>query len=176
LGNKEENYVEGINELKQFFPVWMSDIFNLEDAKSMIADIGKITNSSAKADSMIKDVEIAFNNIRPQKPLMKTLYFIWQKPYMVAGTNTFIEDMMQRSGYQNLAPKTRYPQLSEAEIKALAPEVILLSSEPFPFTEKHVLEFKALCPDAEVKIVDGEMFSWYGSRLKMSPAYFASIY
>jgi len=95
-------------------------------------------------------------------------YLIWQNPIMLAGTNTFINEMLKVAGFKNVvsAANSRYPEISLDELRELKPDYLFLSSEPFPFKGKHKKEFVELLPLAEVKLVDGEMFSWYGSRLK----------
>jgi hypothetical protein len=55
------------------------------------------------------------------------------------------------------------------------PDCVLLSSEPYPFKEKHLLEISRLCPNAMVRLVDGELFSWYGSRLTHSLGYLGAL-
>lgn len=96
---------------------------------------------------------------------------------MAVGRDTFIHDMLERAGYENLTQSyTRYPSLQPEEMKALNPEVILLSSEPYPFKTKHLNELAEICPDAEIKLVDGELFSWYGSRLLHAGPYFQSLH
>jgi ABC-type Fe3+-hydroxamate transport system substrate-binding protein len=169
IGNKEENYKEGIEELAKDYPVWMSDIFTIDDAQNMISSIGEITNTKQQADELNKliSVEISTLNSKISKP-KKALYFIWKNPYMVAGSNNYINEMLRLDGYQNLCNSkefSRYPELTENQIKEIAPEEILLSSEPFPFKEKHIAEIQQLAPNAVIKIVDGELYSWYGSRL-----------
>jgi hypothetical protein len=94
---------------------------------------------------------------------------------MVAGKGTFIDDMLQRCGLINAFDQQRYPEVDRDTIIAVQPEVVLLSSEPYPFRQKHIDEIKTLLPDATIKLVDGEMFSWYGSRLLQAPAYFETI-
>jgi ABC-type Fe3+-hydroxamate transport system substrate-binding protein len=96
---------------------------------------------------------------------------------MVAGNTTFIDDMLSRCGFQNVFANSeaRYPEVTPEQIKEMAPDIILLSSEPFPFKDTHVKEFKTLYPMAKVKVVDGELFSWYGSRLLKSPTYFEQL-
>ena len=87
---------------------------------------------------------------------------------MVAGSNNYINEMMNLNGYENICNKkeySRYPELTKEEIIRINPDEILLSSEPFPFKEKHIEEFKALLPNCKIKIVDGELYSWYGSRI-----------
>ena len=106
----------------------------------------------------------------------RAAYFIWRKPYMAVGGNNFIDHLMRRAGFVNVFGELdRYPEVDAAHIAAARPEVLLLSSEPFPFTEAHRDEFAALAPGAEVLLVDGTLFSWYGSRLLKMPDYFAQL-
>lgn len=174
IGNKEENYQEGIETLKKEYAVWMSDIVTLEDSLSMMNAVGELTDSENIADSFVKNIKESFEKQKNVAP-KKALYFIWKTPHMVIGKGTFIDEMLPYAGFDNVIKETRYPQLSEQQIIDYGPEYILLSSEPFPFKEKHINAFKKLCPDAKVILVDGEMFSWYGSRLKNAPVYFRSL-
>lgn len=174
IGNKEENYQEGITKLKEKYPVWMSDINTLDGALTMISEIGKITGKQLEASTLGNAIKSGFAGLKP-KEAKRTLYFIWRKPYMVAGKETFIDEMLTKIGLKNIVTDSRYPELSLSEIKKLDPELILLSSEPYPFKAKHFAELAALCPLADIRIVDGEMFSWYGSRLLKAPAYLNSL-
>ena len=178
IGNKEENYKEGIEELTKDYAVWMSDIFTIDDAQNMISSIGEITNTKQKADELNKLISIELSTLNSKiSTQKKALYFIWKNPYMVAGSNNYINEMLLLDGYQNLCNSsdfTRYPELTENQIKEIAPEEILLSSEPFPFKEKHIAEIQQLVPNAVIKIVDGELYSWYGSRLIKALRHFNS--
>ncbi len=175
IGNKEENDQAQIEELMGEFPVWLSDIYTLTDALEMIAQLGEITNSSSQAEQICKQIEKGFS-VLPNETQNKTaLYFIWKDPWMLAGGNTFIDDMLGRAGLVNLAPAERYPQISIDQIQELKPDVILLSSEPFPFKDIHVRHLGKVCPSAEITIVDGELFSWYGSRLIQTPSYLRQL-
>jgi ABC-type Fe3+-hydroxamate transport system substrate-binding protein len=174
IGNKEENYREGIEELQKKYPVWMSDIETLSDATEMIRSIGVLTDRSLRAQEIANGIEERFTHVK-QVSSMKTLYLIWKKPWMAAGKNTFIDCMLSRLGLINAVERSRYPELGEQEIKQIDPDLILLSSEPYPFKEHHSKELKALCPNAKIVLVDGEMFSWYGSRLLKAPAYFETL-
>jgi ABC-type Fe3+-hydroxamate transport system substrate-binding protein len=166
LGNKEENVRDQIEQMAAHFPVWMSDISTLEHALDMISEVGKLTNSEARASEISQKILTVFSEIKPVFPPKRVAYFIWRKPFMVAGGGTFIQNMLEKAGFLNVfAEKMRYPEVSAAEIISAQPDLILLSDEPFPFKEKHVAEFRALCPLAEIRVVDGAMFSWYGSRL-----------
>lgn len=176
IGNKEENEQSQIEQLEKEFPVWMSDIYNLQDALRMIEMIGDITGTGEKATSLVKDIRSKFNAINTERKL-SALYFIWREPWMVAGKNTFINEMLACAGFENALadPVARYPEMNDAEIAAADPDVILLSSEPYPFKEKHIMELNMICPGVPVHLVDGEMFSWYGSRLLHAADYFGQL-
>jgi len=175
IGNKEENYKEGIDILKRKYPVWMSDIVTLNDALTMIRSIGDITNCTTQADVIIDQIKTSFSGLQVTKPA-KVIYLIWKKPWMAAGNETFINALLEKIGFSNaLKEQTRYPTLLEEEIKLLKPDYIFLSSEPYPFKEKHIEELKSISPSSQVIPVDGEMFSWYGSRLIKAPNYFNEL-
>lgn len=165
IGNKEENYKEGIERLWKDFPVWMSDIYTLDDAFQMMQALGGISDQQQEASCIIEQCKQSTEKVRKSKT-GKVVYLIWKEPWMAAGSNTFVDHMLHHLGYENLVKDNRYPELTMDEITLLNPEVILLSSEPFPFKEKHVKEAKALWPEADVHFVDGELYSWYGSRLQ----------
>jgi ABC-type Fe3+-hydroxamate transport system substrate-binding protein len=178
IGNKEENEEVQIKQLMQEYPVWMSDIHNLGQAFEMMNGIGEITNKEDIASTLIIDIKEEFEKLgRTKKDLRSAAYFIWRQPYMSAGSDTFISDMMARCGFKNLFEEKagRYPEVSEDELKRLNPDVVLLSSEPFPFSAKHIEEFQKICPKAKIVLVDGEYFSWYGSRLLGAPGYFTKV-
>ncbi len=174
IGNKEENEQSQILELQKEFPVWMSDIYNLEDALKMIELVGELVNQSSNANRIKNQIQQSFFCL--QKVSKTGLYLIWNKPYMAAGGATFIGDMLQKIGVQNvLQANSRYPELSLDEIKSLNPGVIFLSSEPYPFKEEHIKELQNELPNSKVILVDGELFSWYGSRLEKSVCYFNEL-
>ena len=176
IGNKEENYSEGIEQLATQFPVWLSDISNLPEALDMIRRVGLIAGAKEKAAAMAAEIDTSFAALATAKTVVSVAYFIWRKPYMVAATGTFIDNMLRSTGFVNaFAAQARYPEISAEQLAAAAPQRILLSSEPYPFSKKHLTEFQAICPAAKVEIVDGELFSWYGSRLLKSAAYFSRL-
>ncbi len=100
--------------------------------------------------------------------------FIWKDPLMVAGRGTFINEMLKLNKFNNVFSEKRYPETSFDELKNLNPEICLLSSEPYPFKDKHIPEFEE--SGAKVLIVDGESFSWYGSRLLKAMDYFKQFH
>lgn len=178
IGNKEENDEEQIRTLQQQYPVWMSDIHNLDESLDMIRRIGALTGRNEKAEEIAQRIAAEFTLLENEMPVMRSLraaYFIWRNPYMAAGHNTFIDSMLQRLRMHNLFAGGRYPETTLQEMRELRPEVVLLSSEPYPFKEQHVAEIQNAVPGAIILLVDGEMFSWYGSRLLQAPAYFRKL-
>lgn len=180
IANKEENYQQGIEKLQQNHQVWLSDIQNLEDSYTMMLEIGKMIDKEQKANEIINEIKIEFakltNHFNTNFITKKVLYLIWQNPFMAAGKNTFIDNMLHKAGFENIISENRYPELSEMAIKNLSPDYIFLSSEPYPFKEKHIIDLEKICPNAKVIVVDGELFSWYGSRLKYSAVYFQNLF
>jgi ABC-type Fe3+-hydroxamate transport system substrate-binding protein len=151
--------------------VWVSDVQHLKDALAMVHQVGHITQSSPFADDIARDITERFAALKPEYHY-RTLYLIWRKPYMAVGKNTFVDDMLMRCGLINCLETDRYPELQAEDIRELNPEVVLLSSEPYPFKEQHMAQIKRLLPNANVQLVDGEPFSWYGSRILNSVSYF----
>jgi ABC-type Fe3+-hydroxamate transport system substrate-binding protein len=175
IGNKEENYKAGIERLREKYPVWISHIVTLPDALSMITSIGLMTERQDLADRCVKKIEDKFKEIKRHPP-QSVVYLIWRQPWMAAGKNTFIDSMLTTIGLNNaIKSDDRYPQLTAQEIKELAPQCIFLSSEPFPFNARHVDELHQISPASKIFLVDGEMFSWYGSRLVKAPDYFNTL-
>jgi ABC-type Fe3+-hydroxamate transport system substrate-binding protein len=176
IANKEENTKEQIENLSEQYPVWVSNINNPEEAFAMMRQLGEITGKKENAEKLIAALQSKFNSISSSEHRFRAAYLIWQKPYMTTGGDTFIHSMLHEAGFVNVfKDRLRYPIITIEEIKAEKPEIILLSSEPFPFAEKHVKELRKLFPDMRVILVDGEMFSWYGSRLLQSPGYFKQL-
>ena len=173
IGNKEENTKEDIEMLKSVAPVWMSDIFDLSDAILMIRQLGDLLDKTEEADVLIQEILSEFTKLNEfvEKHSFKdktALYFIWNEPGYVAGKNTFIDAMLSECGLKNATRETRYPEVP----LSIQPDFVFLSSEPFPFEEKHIELFQKRYPKSKIVLADGEMFSWYGSRLKDAPRYF----
>ncbi len=179
IGNKEENEQLQIEALQKLYPVWMSDITTLKNALDMITRIGMLVGKQESSIHLKLRIESAFKNFimaKHQINKIRIAYFIWKKPYMVAGLNTFINALLNSCGFINVFEnQVRYPEITLQELKVANPQVILLSSEPYPFKEKHINEFHTICPNAKILLVDGELFSWYGSRLLKAPTYFTQL-
>lgn len=176
LANKEENTRSELETLMAEFPVWVSDIIDVEGALEMIRAVGELTGTAQKAGETVRMITERFDQLSLSKDATRrpdVAYFIWREPWMVAGRDTFIDDMLTRAGFRNrFSHLSRYPEINPTDASGA---LILLSSEPFPFGEKHARELRAVMPDCEIRFVDGEMFSWYGSRLLYAPDYLRTL-
>jgi ABC-type Fe3+-hydroxamate transport system substrate-binding protein len=170
IANKEENNREDIAEIASFCPVWTSDISNLEEALQMIKQVGAITGKADEGSELAKQIEVKFGDLRKVKS-QDVVYLIWKKPYMAAGNDTFIHHMLEKAGWKNRIEESRYPEVGIEELQRLNPDMLLLSSEPYPFKDKDLQELSLKLPQTRVILVDGELFSWYGSRLLQTPDY-----
>lgn len=177
IANKEENTKEDIEWLMaNNIKVWVSDISTFSDMLAFIKDLGTLTGTPSKAEKLLAELEVEWGNL-PKLKGKSVAYFIWKNPNMVAGRNTFIHEVLSILGLINVYGfKNRYPITDSDELKLLNPNFILLSSEPFPFKTENLDYFQKELPQAKVMLVDGEMFSWYGSRMLKAPAYFRSIF
>lgn len=177
IANKEENDKDQILKLVAEFPVWLSDITDLEDAYGMISSISKMTNTEERGEELILKLKQQFSELSEVEQPINAAYFIWQNPYMAAGSGTFINSILKIGGYRNIFTDfERYPVIDPELLRKRSPELIFLSSEPFPFKEKHIARFQEICPSATILMVDGELFSWYGSRLLHTVDYLQKLH
>ncbi len=176
IANKEENVKEQVEQLAKDHAVWVTDVNNLEDALLMIRDIGNLTARQQEAGSMAEEISRRFDELATNHKPIRTAYLIWRKPYMTVGGDTFINDMLGRCGLKNVfAGNSRYPEITISELQGIDCKLVLLSSEPYPFKQKHIDELSAALPGCKISLADGEMFSWYGSRLLQAPGYFRKL-
>ncbi|MEC3907535.1 helical backbone metal receptor [Tamlana sp. 2201CG12-4] len=180
LCNKEENTKAIVKACELISVVHVSDILSINDSLELIGQYGEIFNKERKAavliDTIKNEIE-EFQNFIKNKPVLKVAYFIWRSPWMVAANSTFINYLLELNRFENIyKDKERYPEI---EFKALDSgkkvDLVLLSSEPFPFKESHKKEIKQYYPNATIVLADGEMFSWFGSRLLKAFKYFKML-
>ena len=173
IANKEENTKEEIEILSKEFPVFISDVNSVQDAYEMIKGVGMLCGKEQLAVDLIDEIQEGFAEIKQVNK--RVLYFIWKDPYMVCGSSNFIDAILKEIGLYNVVADPRYIEIAADKIKELQPDYIFLSTEPFPFKEEHISELEQLT-EAEIKIVDGELFSWYGSRMLMMKDYFNRLF
>jgi len=174
--NKEENTLEMVQELEKICPVWVSDIYNLDDSLDMITRLGRLFGVADKASelgSVIVSEAQTFQEFMQDRPVKKVAYLIWKDPYMAAGLDTFIHSLLEVNKFQNIISEARYPEVKLSTLHQA--DVVLLSSEPYPFKLEDARDLEAKL-GVPVKLVDGEYFSWYGSRLQKAFAYFRKLH
>lgn len=182
IANKEENTKEMVEELRKICPVWVTHIQNIEDNLQMISDFGQLFNKRTEAQKWSDKINFAYLDFQEfMKPIksIKAVYFIWANPYMVAGKGTFINEMLQLNKFENIYAnrEERYPEIIIQKMRIQGdPDLVFLSSEPFPFNDEHAFELGRFTHHAKTVFVDGEMFSWYGSRLLKAFDYFKKLH
>ena len=180
LCNKEENTKEIVEACEEICFTHVSDIFTMDDAKQLIVEYGQLFQRRTEARAMVQKLDFHlqdFHSFIKNRKHLKVAYFIWRNPWMVAANHTFINHLLELNRFDNIyKDKERYPEIELKKIRLEGdPEVILLSSEPYPFKDEHAFEIGRFAHHAKTVFVDGELFSWYGSRLLKSFDYFKKL-
>lgn len=181
--NVDENRRETVDDLRQFVPHVVvthpnAPADNLSLLSQLVAVFSDELDPSARqqlrqrADALAADLTEALDEVRRQAWVpRRTVYLIWRQPWMTVARDTYIARMLAEVGWMTWPPvqggahgAARYPVLAGNEPWLVDVEELLLSSEPYRFGMAHVAEAQALCPQARVRLVDGELISWYGPR------------
>jgi ABC-type Fe3+-hydroxamate transport system substrate-binding protein len=176
VSEKEENTKEIVAQLEKEFPVYVCEVQTLDDTFNIIEDLGKVTDRQKVSEKLQSEIRKAIQSL-PSVHGKKFAYVIWQNPYMVAGSDTYITSLMEKMGFINAFAgyEGRYPEVSEDDFRNEDLDFIFLATEPFPFQEKHIQHFSELFPDVEVRSLDGEMF-WNGPRIIEASSYFNKVF
>ena len=177
LANREENTPEDVETLADLAPVYVTDVPTVEAALAMIRTAGRLTDRQEAADSLTRTIARRFATL-DATPTLRAAYLIWRDPFMTVGHDTIIHDIMARGGFANVfGDRMRYPEVALDDLAAADPDVLLLPDEPFPFPDKDRFsaDLRAAFPDTPIHFVDGQAFSWYGSRLLDTPAYLEQL-
>ncbi len=180
LCNKEENTKEIVEACEPICPVHVSDIYTIADSIELIKQYGNLFDKQTEAEVICSKIAAEVRDFKvflKDKQELKVAYFIWKSPWMVAANHTFINHLLELNKFTNaFLELERYPEVFlEASGGYDAVDLVLLSSEPFPFKEKHKDEVQAYFPKAKIVLADGELFSWYGSRLLKAFKYFKML-
>lgn len=168
IANKEENRQSDVEELERDFNVLITEISTIDEALFAIHDIGYTCGVQIQAKNLIKKIQQEMDRV-PDEPIVSAAYFIWRDPWMTVGNDTYIHSVMSHWNYENVFDdRVRYPTTTLHELSLKKPKIIFLSSEPYPFKEKHIKEVGDVCPSSNIVLVNGEWFSWYGSRMLQS--------
>ena len=165
IANREENRKEDVEKLQAYAEVNITEIDTINDAINVICELGGDLGLASNAQKLVDEIMLLLSQ-SSEYPALKTAYFIWRDPWMVAASGTYIDSVMKHYNLENVfSDQQRYPQISLGDLQEQNPVLILLSSEPFPFKQKHIEEIQEFCPDSKIELINGEWFSWYGSGM-----------
>jgi ABC-type Fe3+-hydroxamate transport system substrate-binding protein len=174
LANKEENRPEDVLALRNFFPVYVSDVKTMEDCYGLLNDLGLLLNCRATTNRVIEQIVQKRQELKKDTGInpKKVVYLIWKEPLMTIGGDTYIHHLLEQCGLHNVfGDQKRYPIITQDAIRAQQPDYIFLSSEPYPFSIREQKAFKSEYPGNKIIMVDGRMFSWYGTSTLRAMSY-----
>lgn len=168
LVNIDENRREDAEALREFVPhVVVTHPQGPRDNLALYRLLGGIFDRESAADALCAAFEARLQALPSpvRQPQQRVLYLIWREPWMSVAPQTYIAQMLALFNWQTVpvTPDVRYPTIALADYAGQIDRV-LLSSEPYPFRERHIAEIRAAIPGVPVQLIDGEMTSWYGSR------------
>ncbi len=174
LANKEENVKEQVEALMEICQVYISNVKTLDDALVMNHQIAQLLRVEDEGITLNKAIKNTLHH--DSDPPLKVAYIIWQKPLISVGGDTFIHHMLEETGFVNVfGHMDRYPSITQEELQATDADIVFLSSEPFPFKQKHIIEYQRAFPKKSIHLIDGEMASWYGNRMLLGVQYLTRL-
>ena len=192
LVNVDENRLETVEAIRAWAPGTAPEIIvthpgDPADNQMLVDRVAQPFAGVPGVDRRVRSLQSALARelslTRPEgRPCRRVLYLIWREPWMTVARDTYISRMLARIAWQTL-PATeggesgpqRYPVVEPTAAWLADVEEVLLSSEPYRFRRQHVAEAQALCPAARIRLVDGELISWYGPRAVAGLRYLRSL-
>jgi ABC-type Fe3+-hydroxamate transport system substrate-binding protein len=174
--NKDENLRETAEALAAFVPnLVITHPLGPEDNLALFRQMGAAFGKEREAEALCTRFASALQSARKRTyPERKVLYLIWKDPWMTVSRDTYISRTLALFGMLTVPGKSaeRYPALQRLDADDI--DLVLLSSEPYRFDEKHLAEVEALTGKPAL-LVDGEMTSWYGPRAIAGLTYLAEF-
>jgi ABC-type Fe3+-hydroxamate transport system substrate-binding protein len=175
IANQEENRERDVERLRAAgVSVWVTYPRTVAEGVALVRELAAFGAPPERAQPLIHALDSAVERARAAAPAHRTRVFcaIWKRPWMAVGADTYADDLLALCGGTNVfrdRPERRYPIVSEAEIAAARPEVILLPDEPYAFGPRDVAELAAIDTPAgaagRIHCIDGTLISWYGPRI-----------
>ena len=178
LGNKEENTPAIFAGLSQKdIPYFVAFPQTVDEAIQDIQTLGDLLGASDQSLKIAKGIEAERQSLHLKSTTFSYAYLIWRKPWMTINKDTFIHAMLSEAGGKNVFEDddSRYPQFDLDELKARRPDFIFLSSEPYAFNQTHIDELHHHGFQQKIRLVNGEMCSWHGSRMKQGLEYLQEL-
>jgi len=176
LANAEENRKHQVDALEQAgLKVFVTFPKTIDGCLKMIADAAALTDTSEAAQAILASIKRSRSDARKRTsdPPARVLCPIWKDPYMTINRDTFVDDVIRSCGGRNIFEDSpeRYPKFSLAEAARRQPEIVILPTEPYHFTEVDIPGIEEMgdavpaCRSHRIYVVEGELLSWYGPRL-----------
>jgi ABC-type hemin transport system substrate-binding protein/predicted Fe-S protein YdhL (DUF1289 family) len=173
--NVDENRREDVERIERLGAVVVATHpLGPRDNPGLYRLLGSIFGADGEAERLVADFEAAWRDAAAaaaELPARRVLYLIWRRPWMTVSRATYVSRMLDLANWRTLPAKVaaRYPEVADDDPAWREADLILLSSEPYPFGEEHIAEVRELGADRTgrdpaVRLVDGETTSWYGSR------------
>lgn len=171
--NIDENPRPVVEELASFVPhVIVTHPIDPEDNVGLYRLLGGIFGRESRAEELAAEFqrELALTlDATSDLEREKVLYLIWKSPWMTVSRDTYISRMLDLVGWDTVPEQahSRYPSVELSARTLLDVKVVLLSTEPYSFVDRHLAEIAAEFPPQahpQVALIDGGMTSWYGSR------------
>jgi len=162
---KDENSKNVADQLTGLGISWLAlEIRTVKDCMTAWLILGTQLGAMAQAKARVAELKKLIASKPKAGP--RTLTLIWKDPWISAGPDTYVGDLVRCAGFTPIGAE-RYPRLSEEDLDALDPDVILLPSEPYRFTKRHAAELQKRFPRAKIHVVDGQAMTWYLSRTEL---------
>ncbi|NIQ38127.1 MAG: ABC transporter substrate-binding protein [Proteobacteria bacterium] len=193
--DREENRKEDVERLDGHWDrsrVFVTGLTTVDHALNYIEQLGHLFQTQKRARKLIDRVNSLLDRII-QKNRGTVAYLTWLDPIIAVGSETYIEDVLAILGYQNVFTSSNlkdlkikvgfnYPTITLEDLIHLKPDAIFLSTEPFPFRRRHIDRLRSqidridpeYATEVDIRIVNGEYFSWYGSRMIAAFRYFVN--
>jgi len=180
LANREENRKRDVERLEaDGLPVWVTYPRTVRDGALLLRELAALGADEEAVDRVVVPVEQAVDEASRVRPLRPSRVFcpIWKGPWMSVGADTYAHDLLSLCGGENVFAERadrRYPRVSEEDIVAAAPEVVLLPDEPYRFGAPEVEALRCLdvpaARNGRIHCIDGTLVSWYGPRIAQAVA------
>jgi iron complex transport system substrate-binding protein len=168
--NAEENRREDVEALALEFAVDVSLPRRVADVPELLRHFGRLTGRGTAAEMWAARIEEELKGLEARaRSSFRFAYLIWRDPWMTVGGDTYISDLLRRVGGRNAFEKKGagthdYPVVTEAEVLAESPDLLVLPDEPYRFGEKDAAYWRERLPASLVALVKGDDFSWHGTR------------
>ncbi|MCX6118501.1 MAG: helical backbone metal receptor [Proteobacteria bacterium] len=180
LANKEENNLQDIQFCSKIGRLFDYSPTSINEVPTMFDELAETLELPDLFDAMKNKLtsEIASLKGRKNRGSKSFIYLVWKNPLMAAGPSTYISSILEAAGFKNIIDdsSSRYPKLSIQDIQNLKPEVVFLSSEPYPFRQRDKMDMIIHIPEStSMEFIDGKLMSWFGARSANALSYVRTL-